>query len=179
MMTYIVVGSLFLLLLMLLTRKSLLPKTQQQDSALKQRALLSVNEQLTYSRLKEILPDHTVFVHVSYDALLTTKFSRTRSKYRDLVADFVVVDALQQVVAIVGLDDPLSLKRSQKFQFQDALLESAGYRVIRYEEVPNHNQLREDFCKDTYTLHIQSHTGDRKSYTYDMATQARKLRVTG
>ena len=105
---YIVIGSVILLLSMILASKGLIPKTKQQDSALRQRAIFNVNEQLTYTRLKEILPHHTILAHVSYDALLTTKFSRTRSKYRNLVADFVVVDAMQQVVAVVALDDPLS-----------------------------------------------------------------------
>lgn len=44
--------------------------------------------ELTYTRLKEILPNHMVLAHVSYDALLTTKFSRTRSKYRNLSGNF-------------------------------------------------------------------------------------------
>lgn len=118
MTTYIVIGSVILLLSMILASKGLIPKTKQQDSALRQRAIFNVNEQLTYTRLKEILPHHTILAHVSYDALLTTKFSRTRSKYRNLVADFVVVDAMQQVVAVVALDDPLSLKRPQKSDFR-------------------------------------------------------------
>lgn len=54
---------------------------------------------------------------------------------------FVVVDAMQQVVAVVALDDPFSLKRPQKSQFPDAILDMAGYKVIRYEEVPEYHQL--------------------------------------
>ena len=74
MTTYMVIGSVLLILVMILASKALIPKTKQQDSALRQRAIFSMHEQLTYTRLKEILPHHTVLAHVSYDALLTTKF---------------------------------------------------------------------------------------------------------
>lgn len=180
MTTYIVIGSVLLLLVMILASKGLAPKSKQQDSALKQRAIFNVNEQLTYTRLKEILPHHTILVHVSYDALLTTKFSRTRSKYRSLVADFVIVDGAQQVLAIVALDDPLSLKRPQKSQFQDAILDMAGYKVIRYEEVPEYHQLREDFFGETYVLSsLDKETYVSKKYDYYSSAQTRKLRVMG
>ena len=130
MTTYMVIGSVLLILVMILASKALIPKTKQQDSALRQRAIFSMHEQLTYTRLKEILPHHTVLAHVSYDALLTTKFSRTRNKYRNLVADFVIVDSAQQVLAVVALEDPLSLKRPQKAQFKDAILEMAGVKDV-------------------------------------------------
>ncbi len=73
MTTYMVIGSVLLILVMILASKALIPKTKQQDSALRQRAIFSMHEQLTYTRLKEILPHHTVLAHVSYDALLNYK----------------------------------------------------------------------------------------------------------
>ncbi|MFV5465094.1 DUF2726 domain-containing protein, partial [Acinetobacter sp. 207] len=86
-----------------------------------------------------------ILAHVSFDALLTTKFSRTRHKYRNMIADFVVLDANHQVVAIVALDDLLMLKRSRNAQYQDELLRLAGYKVLRYEDVPEYHELREAF----------------------------------
>ena len=128
---YIVIASILLGCMLIMAWNSLENNAKQQDSALKQRAIFSINEQLAYTRLKEILPSHTVLAHVSFDALLTTKYHRTRNKYRNMVADFVVLDKNQQVAAIVALDDPMVLKRPQRAQYQDALLEMAGYRVIR------------------------------------------------
>ena len=180
MTTYMVIGSVLLILVMILASKALIPKTKQQDSALRQRAIFSMHEQLTYTRLKEILPHHTVLAHVSYDALLTTKFSRTRNKYRNLVADFVIMDSAQQVLAVVALEDPLSLKRPQKAQFKDAILEIAGYKVIRYEEVPDYHQLREDFYGDLYgSSRLTKDTRVAKKYDYYNAAQTRKLRLIG
>ncbi len=51
-------------------------------------------------------------------------------------------------LAIVALDDPMVLKRMQQSQYQDALLALAGYRVIRYDDVPEYVQLRADFLNE-------------------------------
>ena len=142
---YIVIASILLGCMLIMAWKSLENNAKQQDSALKQRAIFNINEQLTYTRLKEILPNHIILAHVSFDALLTTKYYRTRNKYRNMVADFVVLDESQQIKAIIALDDPMILKRIQRSQYQDALLQMAGYRVIRYDDVPEYSQLRDDF----------------------------------
>ena len=109
MMMYIFIGSLILLCVLFMAWRSLENSTRQQDSALKQRAIFNINQQITYTRLKEILPQSTILAHVSFDALLTTKYSRTRHKYRNMVADFVVLDQSHQVTAIIALDDPMVL----------------------------------------------------------------------
>ena len=150
MMMYIFIGSLILLCVLFMAWRSLENSTRQQDSALKQRAIFNINQQITYTRLKEILPQSTILAHVSFDALLTTKYSRTRYKYRNMVADFVVLDQSHQVTAIIALDDPMVLKRRQNAQYQDALLAMAGYRVIRYEDVPEYYQLRQDFLIEKF-----------------------------
>jgi very-short-patch-repair endonuclease len=142
---YMLIGSFLVLCIVLIAWKQQRNSPKPQDSVLKQRAIFTPNEQLAFARLKEVLPDYIVLAHVSYDALLTTKFGRTRHKYRNLVADFVILDQLYQVIAIVGLNDPLILKRPQQASFRDALLSMAGYRVIRYEDVPEYYQLRRDF----------------------------------
>ena len=150
MMMYIFIGSLILLCVLFMAWRGLENSTRQQDSALKQRAIFNINQQITYTRLKEILPQSTILAHVSFDALLTTKYSRTRHKYRNMVADFVVLDQSHQVTAIIALDDPMVLKRRQNAQYQDALLAMAGYRVIRYEDVPEYYQLRQDFLIEKF-----------------------------
>ena len=157
MMVYILIGSLLLFCVLCMAWKSLESSTKQQDSALKQRAIFNINEQLTYTRLKGILPQSTVLAHVSFDALLTTKYSRTRHKYRNMVADFVVLDEHHQVSAIIALDDPMALKRLQNAQYQDALLTLAGYRVIRSEDLAEYVQLRQYFLQaETAPLHLET-----------------------
>ena len=181
MMVYILVGSLLLFCVLCMAWKSLESSSKQQDSALKQRAIFNINEQLTYTRLKEILPQSTILAHVSFDALLTTKYSRTRHKYRNMVADFVVLDEHHQVTAIIALDDPMALRRPQNAQYQDALLAMAGYRVIRYEDVPEYYELRQDFLleKSSYNqLDIQM-ADIPKKYSFYPELERKKIRIVG
>ena len=113
---YIVIGSLLLCIMLISAWRSLEQTDRRQDSALKQRAIFNINEQLTFTRLKEVLPDCIILAHVSFDALLTTKLYRTRHKYRNMVADFVILDEYHQILAVVALDDPMSLRRTQNQQ---------------------------------------------------------------
>ena len=181
MIIYILIGSLLLIYVLYLAWKSLQSSTKQQDSALKQRAVFNMNEQITYTRLKEILPHTTVLAHVSFDALLTTKYSRTRHKYRNMVADFVLLDEQYQVLGIVALNDPQVLKRPQNTQYQDALLALAGYRVIRYADVPEYHQLRHDFLFEKLEQR-QLHAEDGntiKKYNFYSDIKSDKIRLLG
>lgn len=126
---------------------------KQQDSPLRQKALLSTDEQIVYTRLKEILPQAQVMTQVSFDAILTTKYLHTRRKYQKMVADFVIVDRNYRVIAVVAIDDINVLKRSKSAAYQDAVLKTAGYRVLRYVGVPEYDQLQSDFL--TSILHEQ------------------------
>ena len=181
MMVYILIGSLLLFCVLMLAWKSLENSTKQQDSALKQRAIFNINEQLTYTRLKGILPKSIVLAHVSFDALLTTKYSRTRYKYRNMVADFVVLDEHHQVTVIIAIDDPMTLKRPQHAQYQDALLGMAGYRVIRYEDVPEYYQLRQDFLigKSAYNQIDMQVEDAPKKYSFYPEIERKKIRIVG
>ncbi|ANF82802.1 hypothetical protein A3K93_11790 [Acinetobacter sp. NCu2D-2] len=180
MTVYIMIGSFILFCVVLMAWKKIENSGKRQDSALKQRAIFNLNEQLTYTRLKEVLPDRTILAHVSYDALLTTKFYRTRNKYRHLIADFVVLDQHHQIVAIVAVDDPLVLKRPQQAQYQDALLTMAGYRVIRYEDVPEYQQLRQDFLREQDVVDQETKTNslsDLKKYHLYSDLERRKIKA--
>ena len=181
MMMYIFIGSLILLCVLFMAWRGLENSTRQQDSALKQRAIFNINQQITYTRLKEILPQSTILAHVSFDALLTTKYSRTRHKYRNMVADFVVLDQSHQVTAIIALDDPMVLKRRQNAQYQDALLAMAGYRVIRYEDVPEYYQLRQDFLLEQSTYNqLDTQVEDTpKKYSFYPELERKKIRIVG
>lgn len=174
---YIVIASILLGCMLIMVWKSLDHNAKQQDSALKQRAIFNINEQLTYTRLKEILPNHIILAHVSFDALLTTKYYRTRNKYRNMVADFVVLDENQQIQAIIALDDPMVLKRIQPMQYQDALLQLAGYRVIRYDDVPEYSQLREDFLGSQTKFKQISPVSDLKKYHLYSDLERKKLKA--
>lgn len=148
-----IVASLVILAIVIVVAYKGLKNKQQNDSALRQRAVFNSSEQIAFTRLKEILPEANVLAHVSFDALLTTKYLHTRRKYQKLFADFVVLDKDCRVIAVVALDDSNLMKRSSEATYQDALLEMAGYRVIRYVGVPEYQQLREDFLMEFSEMH--------------------------
>ena len=55
---YLLIGLLLLFSCMIF--KSFNNQSKQQDSVLKRRAVFSLNQQLTFARLKEILPSYTM-----------------------------------------------------------------------------------------------------------------------
>ena len=147
-MDMMVIASLVILALIIGIFFNKLKNNQKNDSALRRRAVFNASEMMTFMRLKEVLPDASVLAHVSFDALLTTKYLHTRRKYQKMFADFVVLDKHCKVIAIVALDDVNALKRNSQCEYQDALLESAGYRIVHYMGVPEYQQLREDFLME-------------------------------
>ncbi|ENU22297.1 hypothetical protein F993_03190 [Acinetobacter proteolyticus] len=138
--------------LLLITALALrrLQQNRRQDSPLKRRGILNIAEQITLMRLQAVLPRHTVLAHVSFDALLTTKFAHTRLKYQGLVADFVVLDQQHQVLAVIEIADESYVNRLHQKHYQDSLLELAGYRVLRYSSIPTEQELREDLVPDLF-----------------------------
>ena len=145
MVIYFLMGALLLALIVFLALKNLRSRVKPHDSALKQRAIFSANEQLIFTRLKKILPKHTILVHVSFDSLLTTKFHHTRSKYRNMRADFVVLGQQNDVVAIVAVEDYIATKKHKNTMYQDEILKLAGYRVLRFYSLPTFQQLKDEF----------------------------------
>lgn len=147
-MDLIVIVSLIILTLASVIFFNKLKNNRKNDSALRRRAVFNAVEMMTFTRLKEVLPEANVLAHVSFDALLTTKYLHTRLKYQKMFADFVVLDKNCKVIAIIALDDSNVIKRMKQQVYQDALLESAGYRMVRYSGVPEYQQLREDFLTE-------------------------------
>lgn len=140
---YYLVTACVLVLIVLMVFKNI-NKKRRYDSALKRRAVLHSNEQIMLARLQAIFPKYTILAQVSFDALLTTKYAHTRRKYQTMVAGFVVLDMNYHVVAIVEIDDEYYLKRIEHKNYQDSLLELAGYRVLRYHGLPDQQELHED-----------------------------------
>lgn len=144
-MIMMIIASIVILCLVLIVAFGRLKRRQKKDSALKQKGVLNATQQLTLLRLREIVPHSQVLAHVSFDALLTTKYLHTRRKYQNMVADFVLLDRDFRVMAVIRLDDFNVMKRSKKSAYQDAILKTVGYRTIRYMGVPTLEQIREDF----------------------------------
>ncbi|QIO10113.1 DUF2726 domain-containing protein [Acinetobacter lanii] len=180
-MNLMIIASVITLAIVVLVAYKGLKQKQPSDSALRQRAVFNTYEQLTFTRLKEILPEANILAHVSFDALLTTKLPRTRRKYEKLFADFVVLNKDCRVIAVIALGELLSAKRSKLAQQQDLLLEAAGYRVIRYEGVPEYQQLRDDFLTEYIDMQSLNSMPERDVGKFDLYSEERftKMRIYG
>lgn len=125
-----------LLVVYLQNQKSGPGDVAQNSYAAKQ--LMTDNEKEFYSRLVEALPNHYVFAQVALGALLqpsvesdTRKRLGIRGTFSQKIADYVVCTSDMAVVAIVELDD--KTHSPEKDSKRDAMLNQAGYKVIRWE----------------------------------------------
>lgn len=102
----------------------------------KAKPILTDNEREFFTRLVNALPQYRVLPQVSFGALLVPAvsgkdYNATRATFSQKIADFVVCDAAMQVIAIVELDD--RTHNADKDAKRDAMLEDAGYVVVRFQ----------------------------------------------
>ena len=107
--------------------------------------ILTMNEQPTFMKLREALPEHIVLAQVSFSAFMTAKGYPTRNLFNRKIADFVVLDKKFNIVAIVELDDSSHKGKEDQDAERDALIAEAGHRVIRYKRTPDFEQVKKDF----------------------------------
>lgn len=118
------------------------PRRRLRSGSFKARPILTPNEQEFYGRLVRALPGHAVLCQVSMSALIEPDtddpgdYQRRRLTFSQKYVDFVIVDATpgrdpMRVVAIVELDD--ITHDAQKDAQRDAMLNSAGYTVLRWQ----------------------------------------------
>lgn len=126
--------------------KRRLPQNKEAGETPRRKAPLTEREQAMHNRLTQSLPELVVLAQVSFSALLTARKYAVRNTFDRKVADFVVCDKAFQVLAIVELDDSSHKKREQQDASRDTLLTDAGYRVLRYANVPDIERLKTDFA---------------------------------
>lgn len=140
---------LILLVVIIVVIGAALTNTQKGNrgtrNPIKSKRVLTMNEQPTFLRLKEALPEHHVLAQVSFNAFMTAKGYATRNLFNRKVADFVVLDNKFNVVAIVELDDSSHKGKEGKDAERDALIAEAGYKVIRYQRTPDIEKIKIDF----------------------------------
>lgn len=139
-----------LLTIIILAILSVLKKGESKDrngkrSPIKGKRIITMNEQPTFIKLREALPEHIILAQVAFSAFMTAQGYTTRNLFNRKVADFVVLDRAFNIVAIVELDDS-SHKGKEKIDAErDALIQEAGFRVVRYKRTPDLVQIHTDF----------------------------------
>lgn len=109
----------------------------------KKKTALTEREQAMYWRLREVLSErtHVVMAQVSFSALLTSRQQAARNTFNRKTADFVVFSKAFEVVAVIELDDASHRGREKEDGARESLLTDAGYRVIRFKNIPDRGEL--------------------------------------
>lgn len=146
MSTFVIFTIIIVLVIAVLATITQNKKSLRTHEPVKAKRVISMNEQPMFSRLRDALPQHIVLAQVAFSALITSKGYASRSRFNRKVADFVVLDKAYNVVAIVELDDSSHKGKEDKDADRDALLQEAGYTVIRYKRSPDMDKLKADFA---------------------------------
>lgn len=101
-------------------------------------------ESKMYARLISAFPQHHVLAQVAFSALITSQNYKVRNQFNRKVTDFVLLDKNCNVVAVIELDDPSHIGKEQEDAARDAMLQEAGYRVLRYTSIPSVSALQKD-----------------------------------
>ena len=136
-------------LVVLLFAKLLSKSSQNSFIPPKAKRLLTKNEQPMFFRLTEAFPEHLVLVQVSFGALLHSPSRATRNRYDRKMADFVLCTKAFDIVAIIELDDSSHDGKEHRDAARDKLLNTAGYKTLRYKRVPDIATLKADITPPT------------------------------
>lgn len=125
----------------------LFPKFFYRKQKFYPRRVITNFESKMYARLLQALPQHHVLAQVAFSALITNHQYKIRNLFNRKVTDFVILDHDFNVVVIIELDDPSHLGKEKEDAERDAMLEEAGYRVLRYTSIPTVITLKNDILR--------------------------------
>jgi len=148
---------MFLLVIIILAILSTLKKGESKGgngkrNPIKGKRIITMNEQPTFMKLREALPEHIILAQVAFSAFMTAQGYATRNLFNRKVADFVVLDKSFNIVAIVELDDSSHKGKEDLDAERDALIREAGFKVIRYKRTPELTQIHADFKISSVSL---------------------------
>lgn len=126
-----------------------LPGKRGATEVPKARRPMSEREQAMFFRLQSALPEHIVLAQVSFGALLEAKSFRARNTFSQKIADFVVCSKAFGVVAVIELDDASHKNKREKDAKRDQLLQKAGYKTLRFKNVPDAAEIKAVFAQNT------------------------------
>lgn len=125
---------------------------QSQDSTsetpIYAKRLMTEHEKTMFTQLKGV-PGCHIFCQVSLGAILRTKSWKTRNRFSQKIADYVVTDQDFNILAVIELDDKSHDNKKAQDKERDDMLKEAGYKVLRYRIVPNSQQLAHDILTAT------------------------------
>jgi len=152
----VVIVALWALKMFLAIKEGKAKANQVEREKPQRKAVLTPNEQAMYNRLNQALPDLIVLAQVSFGALLNAKNQTTRNTFDRKIADFVVCDRAFQVLAVIELDDSSHKGKEVQDASRDSMLTQTGYRVVRYQQIPDIDQVQRDLQSHDTACDVKS-----------------------
>lgn len=97
-----------------------------------------------FSTLSTALPECVVLAQVAFSALITTDEQTHRNRFDRKVADFVICSRQLTPIAVVELDDRSHWNKRAADADRDTMLRNAGYQTLRYQGIPQTEDVRRD-----------------------------------
>lgn len=138
--------AMILLLAMAVIAINARKRSRRATGELRARHPLTDREQSMYFRLAQTFPEHVVLAQVAFSALLDTHDRPTRSTFDRKVADFVLCSKGFSPIAVIELDDHSHRNKERADAKRDAILQRAGYRVVRFKQIPDGPELLSAFA---------------------------------
>lgn len=120
-------------------------KEEKGEKDIRAKRPLTQREQTMFLRLSSTFPDCVVLSQVAFSALITSRQPATRNGFNRKMADFVLCSKAFDVLAVIELDDSSHKNREREDADRDEWLTKAGYRVVRYPQIPEEAKLLADF----------------------------------
>ena len=110
------------------------------------RPVATAREQAMFWRITEVFPypDYLVMKEMSFGALLEAQGGASRNSFSQKRADFVLLNRDFKVLAVIEIDDHSHKGKEAADQQRDQMLISAGYKVLRYPNIPHRDKLARD-----------------------------------
>lgn len=137
--TFAAVIAVGVVILAVVIKAKLVGGGRRQEARFKARQLLTANEMEFLSRLEASAPELRFFSQVAMGALIEpavprsdrNAYSRHRNMFSQKIVDYVAQSRVDgRIVAVIELDD--RTHNPDKDSRRDEMLESAGYRVVRW-----------------------------------------------
>lgn len=119
-------------------------KGSKPESPIYKNHFMTNHEKTMFYEILQSTPECFIFPQVSFGAILKTKFTRTRNRFMQKRADFVITDRNFNIIAVIELDDNSHNGKEHLDAQRDAMLKEAGYKILRYRYMPDKEKLRND-----------------------------------
>lgn len=120
---------------------------KKQRQPIHARPILTEREKQMFFLLKETFPQSIILTQVSFNAFMTAQGFHTRNLFNRKMIDFVITDQDFNIIAMIELDDQSHIGREQIDAERDAMIQEAGYPILRYTQIPNQKDLKSDIRK--------------------------------